>query len=462
MKWNPFANTKPRRQPARLGPAPGLRTRRPPRVIAQNRGRTAAADPGERTYIYLPRSSETGVRVTHDNALTFSAVWACVRVISEDMAKMPWHVLNEQKEVASDHAADWVLYREPNPEMSAFTFRETLLAHVLTWGNGYAEIVRTRGSNRIAELWLLSPDRVEPKRNGSGQLFYRIDNGAGQDPTNLWPEDVLHVHGLGWAGLQGYSVVGMHRRTFGLGLSMQESGASLFGNSSIPAGIVKYNTPITAQVAKDTREEWNKLYAGPANRGRVAVLGGDADFKPITMSSQDAEYIASRQFTVEDVCRIYRVPPHKVQHLLRSTFSNIEQQAIEYVVDTLMPWAARLEQEADRKLLGRNQRGRLYTKINLASLMRGDSAARSAYYWQMVQMGVHSPNDVRELEDMPAIGPDGDKRFIPANLISLEKAGEEVPVPAAPQAPQETETDDDTPPAIAERMNGNGATNGKH
>lgn len=427
----------------------------------RNLGRTTRDVPGERTYIYVGPSMEGGVRVDEQSSLGLAAVFACIRSISEDLGKMPCHVHNEDKSVASEQPADWILYREPNPEMTAFTFRETIVSHALGWGNGYAEVVRDR-AGRIAEKWLMSPDRVNPDRTRSGRLFYDVWNGSGQPNTALEPADVFHLHGLGYDGLKGYSVIGMHRKSIGLGLSMQETGTSLFGNASIPSGILKYKTPVAPEVKKLTRDEWNSVYSGPRNRGRIAVMDHDLEFQSITMPLADAQFIESNHLNIETVCRIFRVPPHKVQHLLRSTFSNIEEQNIEYVQDTLMPWAARFEQESDRKLLGRNQRGRLYTKINLTSLLRGDSTKRSAYDWQMYQMGVYSANDIRELEDMPSIGSDGDKRFVPANMVLLEKAGEEPPAPPAPEPAQQQDDTEDMPSAVAERMNGNGATNGRH
>jgi HK97 family phage portal protein len=428
---------------------------------AFNLGRTTPGEPGERTFVYLPMGKTHGVRVTHENALTFSAVWACIRAIAEPIASMPCHLMNEDRTVASDDPVDWLLYREPNPEMTAFTFRETIVAHALSYGNGYAEIVRDR-AGRIAELWLITPDRVEVLRDDRGLLWYRVYNGAGEEDTYLRPEDVFHVHGLGFDGLQGYSVIGMHRRAIGLGMSMEETGTGLYANGAVPLGVVQYKAAnLPPNVRKETHDEWNKF----SNDGRrkIAVLGGEASFQPIGMSMQDAEFVASRQMTVEDICRIFRVPPHKVQHLLRSTNNNIEHQAIEYVTDTLMPWAARFEQESDRKLLGRNRRGRLYTKINFNALMRGDSAARADYYTKSFYLG-DSINERREYEDLPSIGPDGDKRFVPANMVLLEKAGEEMEPtqPGSVEIGDESAGGENLPMAIASRLNGNGATNGKH
>lgn len=410
-------------------------------------GRVSPPVPDSRT-LFVPMK-QAGVYVTQETSLGTASVWACVRAISEPIASMPWRVVEEmpsgKKRQEPQSPVDWVLHREPNSEMTPFVFRETLVAWALTWGNGYAEIVRDR-AGRIAELWPISPDRVEPSRTDAGELVYDIANANGPN-TVLGQRDVFHLHGLGFDGLRGYSVIDMHRKTIAMGMAMNEAGISTFANSSTPAGIIKYAGSIDAKTAQQTRDEWNQLYSGPEHRGRVAVLGGEADFKPISIPLQDAQYIEGRQFQVEDICRVFRVPPHKVQHLLRSTNNNIEHQSIEFVQDTLMPWVIRLEQEANRKLFGRNQRNRYSTKINLNALLRGDSDARSQYYFQMSQMGVFSVNDIRELEDMGTIGPEGDKRFVQLNMTTLEKAGEEPepePEPVIePDPEEEAETEDD-------------------
>lgn len=371
-------------------------------------------------------SRDAGVVVTQETALRQATVWSCVRVISESLSSIPWRVINTdegQRTVASNHPVDTVLYYEANPEMASSTFVETIVSWALTWGNGFAEIERDM-AGRVIALWPIHPSRVTVKRDfDSGRLFYEITNGAEREPTHIDYKNMFHLKGLGYDGIVGYSVISEHRTSVGLGLSMTETAAGLFGNYAVPSAIIKYVSRVDAKVSSDTRKEWNKLYAGPKNAGRIAVIGGDMSFLPLTMPMVDAQYIETRNFQVEEICRIFRVPPHKVQHLIRATFSNVEHLAIEYVQDTLMPWAVRLESEADRKLLGRNVRNRFQTQIDLTELLRGDSDARAKYYTQMRDLGVFTPNDILKKEGMSTIGPEGDRRLVPVNLMPLDMVG---------------------------------------
>ena len=414
-------------------------------------------------YIFV-RGTQSGVRVDHDTALTYSAVWACVRVIADTTATLSWHVMQRRadggKERLASHPVDWLLDVQPNPEMTAFTFRQLMLAWTLTWGNGYAEIERD-GARRPIWLWPISPDRVTPMRATAelvedegldvpvNSIVYRVWNQTAP-PSFVPVADMFHIKGLGFDGLVGYSVVNMMARSISLGIAMEESGSSLFGNGSRPDGILKYDGKVTAEVQTQTREEWEKVHRGPKNRSRLAVLGGNATYQPITMPNDDAQWLEARKFQATEVARWYRVPPHKIGDLTHATFSNIEEQSIEFVTDTIVPWAVPLEQEANIKLFGRASQGRLITKLNVNALMRGDSARRAEYFNKMGD--IYSINEKRAYEDLNPIGPDGDKRLVQLNLTTLEKVGEEPP-PAPPTEPDETD-DDDAPSRMRALSNG--------
>jgi HK97 family phage portal protein len=390
--------------------------------------------PRESSYsIWLPQN-DAGVSVTHENALQFSAVWACVRVISETVSQLKWSVFQQQADGGRDelttHPAFRLLAHSPNSEMSAFTFREVMLAHALTWGNAYAEIERD-GAFRPIGLWPISPERVEVLRDEDFSLFYRIHNPQGGH-VNMPAADVFHIRGLGNTGTEGYSVIRMAAQTIGLGKVQEQAGASFWRNGARPGGILTPAGMMTAEARQSLERQWSDSYGGGKNFNRVALLSHDLKYTPLGIPQDDAQFLDSRRFSIEDICRWFRVPPHKVGDLQRATFSNIEHQSIEFVTDTVVPWAIRLEQEADAKLISGSQR-RIFTKILLQSLLRGDSAARATYYREMRDLGVLSINEIRKLEDLNPIGADGDLRLEPPEPPPAPAAappaedGEEIP-----------------------------------
>ena len=394
--------------------------------------KTSKPDTGPR-YIQVPRR-EAGIYVDHDTALQSSAVYACIRVIAEDIASLPWHVYVRRQDGGRDRAAfspvEKILNSRPNQEMSAFSFRETLTAWALTWGNGYAEIVRDM-AGRIAELYPISPDRVEVKRDNSGKIVYEISNARSAN-SYLEGKDVYHLHGVGFDGLVGYSTVSLAARSIGLSISLEEFGAQFFGNGSQLGGLLEIpNGVLDSNGKANLRDTFNKAHQGPSNAHKVEILDAGITYKEVGVEPNKGQFTESRQNQVEEICRWFRVSPHKVAHLLRMTFNNVEQLSIDHVQGALIPWMTRLEQEADYKLFS-TQNTRQYTKISANALLRGDTESRTTFYREMWNLGVLSVNEIRELEDMNPVE-DGDKRFVQLNMTTLEKAGEE---PEPDQDPQ--------------------------
>lgn len=388
--------------------------------------------------LWLPRPA--GVRVTEDTALTYAAFWGCVRVIADAIAVLPLHAYRKRpaggRDEATDNVADWLCHTQANPETPAFFFRQTLLAHALVWGNGYAEIERD-AAGRVVWLWQLTPDRVEPDRNDAGELVYKVAN-PDRSYTILPAEDVVHLRGLGFDGLVGYSVVKMAARAIGIGIAGDEAVTSFYANDSTPGGYLKHQQRLTEQARKNLQESFFRKHGGPDKRRTMAILEEGMEWIQVGMPPEDAQLLQTRQFAPVDICRIFKVPPHKIADLSRATFSNIEQQETEFVVDCLMPWAVPYEQEINSKLFGRKQRGTLFVKHNFNGRLRGDSAARGAFYGQLFDRGVFSVNDICEMEDRNPVGPEGDKRFVPLNMQLLENAGEEpLPGETPPSAPAE-------------------------
>lgn len=389
------------------------------------------AQPGEER-VYVP-IRQAGVNVTEDSALTLADWWACVSVMSRTVAALPWHVYERTSEGrrALDNQIGWLLNNAPNEEMTAFSFREALMAHVLNWGNAYAEIVRDM-ARRPSSLWLITPDRVTPKRDAAtGVLQYRVRTPGAADAV-IPAGDMLHLHGLGFDGLTGYSPVRMAARTVGIGIAQDTFAQAFYANGTQFGSIVELPATMNAQQIADAEAHLNAKHGGPDKAFRVKVAPANTKVHPTGMPLNDAQFIESRGFTVTACARWLGVPPHKIADLTRSTNNNIEHQSIEFVTDAIVPWARRLEQEADIKLIGGRSQGRVYTKLAVNALMRGDSKSRAEFYRTMVSIGVMSVNEVRELEELNGIGPAGDAHLVQVNQTTLERLVE---------GPHEDETD---------------------
>ncbi len=315
-------------------------------------------------------SSIAGKVVNPRTAVQMSAVYACVRVISETVASLPLHVF-EYTDAGTDKALKHPLYPilhdEPNAEMTSFIWRETMLAHLLLWGNSYTQIIRN-GRGQIVGLYPLLPEKMNVDRNDSGTLVYGYTRSDGKT-VPLRPEDVLHISGLGFDGIMGYSPIALERNAIGLGLAAEEYGSRFFSNGATPAGVLTH--PSTVKNAQALRDSWNAAYGGSANSGKVAILEENMKFERISMPNNEAQFLESRKFQVAEICRIYRVPPHLVGDLEHATFSNIEHQGISFGVHTIRPWLVRIEQAMNKALFTDMEKGRFYVRFNMDGLMRG-------------------------------------------------------------------------------------------
>ncbi|MPZ41299.1 MAG: phage portal protein [Rhizobiales bacterium] len=402
---------------------------------------------------YSPRTLG-GVAITPDTAVTVAAVWACLRYLSQTVAVLPWHVMRDGDtgaEVVKTHTVDWLIWKRPNPEWSSFQFRETLTHWALRWGNGYAEIEPDQLDRPFA-LWPIHPERVSVCRaieasvssSGdeipAGALFYEVDSDTGSKVT-IAAKRMFHVRGFG-EGPVGANVIQYAAQSIGWARAAQLFGATFFGNGATPASVVINKKPLTPDGLRRQKAEFEQLYKGPRNAGKTAFLDNEADIKTLGLDAEKTQLIEVHQFLVEEICRWFGVPPHKVMHLLRATFSNIEHQAIEVVVDSVSPWVKRFEDEADYKLFGQNRMG-LYTKMNMRALMRGDAKTRGEYYKLMREVGAYSANRILELEDENTIGPDGDKHVMQSQYTTLERIGDEPESVTPPAPPEDPDLPDD-------------------
>ncbi len=378
--------------------------------------------------VFFSGSTQSGMFVTPETALNYSAVWSCVRVISETVAQLPWKTYQRtpsgKKEVAATkNDVAWLLHTQPNPETTAFRFKRQLVANALTWGNAYCEIERDT-SGRPIWLWPIHPERVKVERNGSGELIYRVRSGAA-DEAIIGASDMLHFRGIGDDDAVGTSVIAKAKQSIGLGLAMEQFGSSFFGNGANMGGALKHPRTLGPEARKNLEESMKKR-AGGRNALSTLVLEEGMTYERIGVPPEDAQFLESRQFQVVEICRWFRVPPHKVADLSRATWNNIEHQSIEFVTDTIVPWTCNLEEEVNVKLFGRQNRGVYYTKFSLGALLRGDTASRFSAYATGRQWGWLSVNDIRELEDMNRIK-GGDQYLVPSNMTTpdgVEKAAE--------------------------------------
>lgn len=373
--------------------------------------------------------SSAGKSVTPTSAIQLTVVYACIRIIAETISSLPLNVFEitkSGKEKAYEHSLFTILHDAPNLEMTSFTFRETLVNHIMTYGNAYAQIIRN-GLNQVVSLHLLLPDRMDVQRDTlTGKIIYIYTDEYLQIHT-LQKYEVLHIPGLGFDGLVGYSPIAMARNALGLSMAAEEYGSKFFANGGNPSGVLEHPATLKGEgSAKKIRENWTAIYGGSSNSNRTAVLEEGMTYKPISIPPEQAQFLETRKFQVTEICRIYRVPPHMVADLEKSSFSNIEQQSLEFITNTITPWLVRIEQVLTLALLAPAERSKYLIKFNVNAMLRGDTTARASFYNTMRQNGIYSPNDIRELEDMNRIPTEegGDAYLVNGNMISLLKAME--------------------------------------
>ena len=382
---------------------------------------------------FLFGSTTSGKTVNERTAMQTTAVYACVRILAEAIAGLPLHVyryrMDGGKERIPQHPLYYLLHNEPNPEMTSFVFRETLMSHLLLWGNAYVQIVRN-GRGQAVALYPLLPSKMEVNRAANGELiytYYRDYDESGLNPkggyVTLRKDGVLHIPGLGFDGLVGYSPIAMAKNAIGVSLATEEYGAAFFANGANPGGVLEH--PGVIKDIQRVKDSWNSAYQGSANAHRVAVLEEGMKFQAIGIPPEQAQFLETRKFQINEIARIFRVPPHMVGDLEKSSFSNIEQQSLEFVKYTLDPWVVRWEQSLQQALILPSEKSSLFIKFNVDGLLRGDYQSRMNGYATGRQNGWMSANDIRELEDMNRISSEegGDLYLVNGNMTKLADAG---------------------------------------
>lgn len=399
--------------------------------LFRSRDKPTDSTVGSRYAFYMGGSS-SGKVVTERSAMQMTAVYACVRILSEAIAGLPLHMYRYKddggKEKALNHPLYLLLHDEPNPEMSSFVFRETLMTHLLLWGNAYAQIIRN-GKGEVVALYPLMPNKMTVSRDETGQLYYTYQKSQEELPKDntytvtLHPSDVLHIPGLGFDGLVGYSPIAMAKNAIGLAIATEEYGSKFFANGAAPSGVLEH--PGTIKDPQRVRESWMSQFGGSANSNKIAVLEEGLKYTPISISPEQAQFLETRKFQINEIARIFRVPPHMVGDLEKSSFSNIEQQSLEFVKYTLDPWVVRWEQSIQRTLLTPEEKKTYFVKFNVEGLLRGDYQSRMSGYATARQNGWMSANDIRELENLDRIPAEdgGDLYLVNGNMLPLNKAG---------------------------------------
>ena len=376
--------------------------------------------------------SAAGAKVNEFTAMQTTAVYACVRILAESIAGLPLHLYEYRgngKERVPGHPLYFLLHDSPNPEMTSFIFRETAMIHLLLWGNSYAQILRD-GRGRVMGLYPLLPNRMSVGRDESGEIVYTYTPMSesnphlkGQRQITLRREDVLHIPGLGFDGLVGYSPIAMAKNAIGIALATEEYGAAFFKNGARPGGVLEH--PGVLKDPSKLRESWHAVYGGTMNTGRIAVLEEGVKYQQIAIPPEEAQFLETRKFQIDEIARLYRVPPHMIGDLEKSSFNNIEQQSLEFVKYTLNPWVVRWEQSLQKTLLTDKERKEYFIRFKVDGLLRGDYKSRMEGYAIGRQNGWLSANDIRSLEDLNPIEGDegGDLYLINGSMTKLKDAG---------------------------------------
>ena len=382
------------------------------------------------SFSFLFGGTAAGKPVNEQTSMQVTAVYCCGRILSEAVASLPLHLYRYtsegSKEKAVDHPLYFLLHNEPNPEMTSFAYRETMMTHLLLYGNCYSQIIRN-GKGEVVALYPLMPNRMRVDRDTKGQLYYEYQTGQDEARTmkgtivRLQPKDVLHIPGLGFDGLVGYSPIAMAKNAVGMAIACEEYGAKFFANGATPGGILEH--PGVVKDPEKVRESWMSAFGGSANSNKVAVLEEGMKYTPISISPEEAQFLETRKFQIDEIARIFRIPPHMIGDLEKSSFNNIEQQSLEFVKYTLDPWVCRWEQSMERSLLSQEEKKDYLFKFNVDGLLRGDYQSRMQGYAVGRQNGWMSANDIRSLENLDLI-PDeegGNLYLVNGNMTKLSE-----------------------------------------
>jgi HK97 family phage portal protein len=372
----------------------------------------------------------TGKTVSQTSALTVSTVWACIDAKAKDFAALPMMTFRQTaagRELAQDHYLWRIWQYEANPELTAFRCKHLLQTWLDLWGNAYAEL-ETNGRGQVIAIWPWRPDRVRMWRSDQGGLFYTyiLDNGGKRTVPHY---DMLHLRGMSLDGVTGLSPIEYHRQTVGLSLAMTEHNARFYGNGARPLGVLEHPEVMGEDAQKRFRDSWNEKHQGLSNAHRLAILEEGMKYHEVGMKMVDAQYLESQNFGVEELCRVYSVPPHRIGHLAKATNNNIEELGRQYVDNTISPLSANWEQEIEFSMLSPRDRGNVFVRVNFRRLMRGNMTSQAEFYTKLVSGMIMAPNEAREeLEMNPMPLKKADGLWAQGAMVHVTDNAPEVPV----------------------------------
>jgi len=390
----------------------------------------------------------SGETVSPRAAMGVAAYFAAVRNISEDVAKVPKKILEQMPDGSSmprpEHALWWMIHDEPNPDMSSFTFFKTVTAHALGYHGGFAEIGRTRGG-LVYALWPLDPTKVTPKRNAAKELVYEVRNAAGTESITLPARDVIHIQGLAYDGVTAYALSHIMRDAIGTAIAAQKFRGRFFKNSTVSSCILTYPGVLSPDAQKVLADTFHERHSQD-NAWAPIVLEEGTTANVVATDGSKAQMIESQHFDVEEVCRMFRINPNKLQHWLRTTFSNVEESNIDHINDTIMPWWIVWEQELNRKIFMAEERGRFRVRNQVTGLLRGKLQDQADFSQKMIYAGVYNQDEVRSFYELPPLpNGKGAKHWIGVNMMSIEDYTKPVPAPPVAIAPVPTNPDPNNP-----------------
>jgi HK97 family phage portal protein len=391
--------------------------------VFRKSGETRALTSDQLSRMLQGGSSHSGVVVNPESAARFGAVFSCVKVRAESVGQLPLH-LYEQRDTTKLKALSNPLYSllhdAPNEATTTQEFWEWASASLDLNGNAYVFINRLPNGS-IFELLQLDVRWVKVKRDAKRDIYYevRIPRGTdgGSEVVAYTSQNILHFKLLSLdCGLTGASIIEQARETVGLGVALERHGSTFFKNGGNPGGILKTESLLDDESYKRIKDNWQEAHAGLDNAHRVAILEAGLTWQSVGMPLRDAQFLEGRKFQRSEIAGLFRIPPHMIGDLEHATFSNIEQQGLEFVIHGLMPMLTRIEQRLKLQLIDKKERQKFFAKFNVGGLVRGDMAARSSFYSSLVQNGALSPNEIRELEDLnPREG--GDVYLTPMNML---------------------------------------------
>jgi len=366
-------------------------------------------------------STKTGVTITKENSITLSGVYNAVQVYADSISSLPISIINESNGARvkdKDHPVYPLLAREPNALMTSFVYRQIIIPEILLWGNSYSIIEFQKGTQRPISLLPVHPSKVEVEIK-DGLLWYTFNLEKGK--LILDQSNVLHFRGMG-DNVMGKSVIDCARENLGLGKASEEFGSRFFGNGASMTGILESDKSLSDKAYTNLSNSFNNTNGGIANAMKPLILEEGLSWKPVSIPPDSAQFLETRRFSIEDIARWFNLPPHKLKDLTRATFSNIEEQDLNFVKESILPKVINIEQELNRKLLRENEKGSTFFHFNLDGLLRGDIKTRTEAYKNLMMVGAISPNEIRAKEEMNSYE-GGDSKFMQLNAAPINKEG---------------------------------------